>query len=193
MIELAATRDVDSSNTRTISAPAAGGGEVSRAEVSIRDITRCPFSFADVVQCYAASWRSSHGFFPPERVAAFTGDAAASILTDLLAQGGRIWVADVDSMPAGIVALIGEEISKLYVHPDAQNLGIGSKLLAYASAHCHTPRLHVLSINLGAQRLYFRHGFRFTGNRRPFFERIMELEMIGPAHSGKVPLATIGH
>lgn len=162
-----------------------------RVPVDIVSSQECDFSA--IADCYAASWRSSHGFFPAERVARFDAAAGAGILSELLAQGGQLFVALADGRCGGIVCVVGDEISKLYVHPDAQNLGIGSALLAHASAQVHTPRLHVLTINLGAQRLYFRHGFRFTGNRRPFYEGIMELEMIGPAHSGKVPLATISH
>ena len=69
-------------------------------------------------------------------------------------------------------------IGDLYILPDAQGKGYGTKLLDFAIGRCSDiPTLWVLSNNEGAQRLYERNGFCMTGNRHMLSETLSELEM----------------
>ena len=151
-------------------------------EVEVVDIEAC--DFFEVAAAYAEAWRGSHPFLPRSAVESFDALRAATVLAGIAASGGRLSVAVRADVPLGVVAVVDEEISKLYVHPRAQNRGVGSMLLRHACAGCKEPTINVLTTNRGAQRLYFRHGFRFTGKQQPFHDDILELEMVGPSYLG---------
>jgi GNAT superfamily N-acetyltransferase len=75
----------------------------------------------------------------------------------------EVWVAEADDRLVGFAALANDLLGHLYVHPEAQNQGIGSALLE--SAKERRPegfRLWVFQKNEGARRLYERHGFRLV-------------------------------
>jgi putative acetyltransferase len=64
----------------------------------------------------------------------------------------------------------GQELRRLYVHPEFQNRGIGSQLLDAALAHPRLASVPVLFIdvwehNRGARALYERYGFAVVGAR----------------------------
>jgi ribosomal protein S18 acetylase RimI-like enzyme len=73
----------------------------------------------------------------------------------------EVWVAELDGPLVGYAALHDDLLGHLYVHPSAQNRGIGSALLEHAKAlRPHGLHLYVFQQNEGARRLYERHGFR---------------------------------
>jgi ribosomal protein S18 acetylase RimI-like enzyme len=75
----------------------------------------------------------------------------------------EVLVAEADDRLVGFAALANDLLGHLYVHPEAQNQGIGSALLE--SAKERRPegfRLWVFQKNEGARRLYERHGFRLV-------------------------------
>jgi len=63
------------------------------------------------------------------------------------------------------------ELRRLYVHPEFQNRGIGSRLLDAALAHPHLEAASAVFIevwehNHGARALYERYGFAIIGSRK---------------------------
>ncbi len=58
-----------------------------------------------------------------------------------------------------IIAFTPEWINHLYLLPQAQGRGIGSRLLALAKEQARTLDLWIFQKNLNAQRFYERHGF----------------------------------
>ncbi len=79
--------------------------------------------------------------------------------------------------PIGIVSITGSLIEDLYVLPDRQNMGYGTKLLQYAISQCpDTPTLWILENNKDAARLYRRMGFRETGRRNSITDGLDEVE-----------------
>jgi putative acetyltransferase len=59
-----------------------------------------------------------------------------------------------------ILGLWGDVVSHLWVHPDQQNRGAGTALLGLAKERRpHGLQLQVFQQNVGARRLYERHGF----------------------------------
>ena len=73
----------------------------------------------------------------------------------------EVWIAESDGAVAGFAALHGDLLGHIYVHPSAQNRGIGTALLEHAKAlRPQGIRLYVFQQNEGARRLYERHGFR---------------------------------
>ena len=62
--------------------------------------------------------------------------------------------------PVGFLALKGDMVEHLYVHPEAQREGIGSALLDAAKDRRPSGlRLWVFERNSGARAFYARHGF----------------------------------
>ena len=83
----------------------------------------------------------------------------------------------VEEKPIGIVSVTNSLIEDLYVLPDMQNMGYGTKLLQYAIDQCtDTPTLWILENNTKAERLYHRMGFRKTGRKNSITGGIDEIE-----------------
>jgi putative acetyltransferase len=90
-------------------------------------------------------------------------------------QTAETWVYDDGNGVLGFIALIGNEVGGLFVHPEAQNRGIGRSLMDWASLH-HEPLLtEVFEDNTVGRRFYERYGFRET-NR--YFHKPTEQNMI---------------
>jgi ribosomal protein S18 acetylase RimI-like enzyme len=119
--------------------------------------------------------------YPPDDLRVFleetyTPQAFAEALVDA---ASALWVAEADGRPVGY-AQVGPcklphadvtpgcgEIKRLYLRRELQNAGIGGALLAHALEWLQAPGrqlwIGVWSRNLGAQRLYGRHGFEKVG------------------------------
>ncbi|MBO4915051.1 MAG: GNAT family N-acetyltransferase [Oscillospiraceae bacterium] len=116
---------------------------------------------------HAAAWRASHASFcAPDFVAAHTAERQSGYLRDKLAKGAKLYMLLSDK-PIGVVSVTGGLIEDLYILPERQNAGFGTKLLRHAVGRCDgTPTLWILENNTGAARLYAREGFVPTGNRK---------------------------
>ena len=126
-----------------------------------------PVSEANLTQAaelHAVSWRDSHrAVCAPEFLAAHTTERQRSYLQKKLESGSRIFLL-TDKFPVGLVAVTGNLIEDLYVHPDCQCKGYGTALVRYAIRECAgIPTLWLLETNVRAGRLYERLGFRPTG------------------------------
>lgn len=107
-------------------------------------------------------------YLAPDRITAMLGEdrwLVALYNQDLcgFAQYGNLRIDDLFGTPDDI------EIRRLYVVAAHQNRGIGQTLLRAVldETAASTVYLDVWVRNLGAQRLYRRHGFRIVGTR-PF-------------------------
>lgn len=129
---------------------------------------------------HSASWQASHqSFCAPDFVASHTPQAQAAYLRREMAQGKALWLlTEADGAPVGIVSVWGSLIENLYVLPEKQNRGWGTRLLKFAISRCQgTPALWILAHNEGARRLYARHGFAPTGRRNQLTESLWEIEL----------------
>jgi GNAT superfamily N-acetyltransferase len=72
---------------------------------------------------------------------------------------GRVTVLEEDGVVVAFLALDGDVIDHLYVHPDHHRKGHGSALLAYAKAQSEQLELWVFQRNHGAIAFYSAHGF----------------------------------
>lgn len=83
----------------------------------------------------------------------------------------------VEEKPIGVVSVTKGLIEDLYILPDMQNMGYGTKLLLYAVGQCtDTPTLWILENNINAGRLYRRIGFKETGRKNAITNKLDEIE-----------------
>lgn len=126
---------------------------------------------------HSISWKESHrAFCMPDFVASHTPDRQRNYLSNKMNSGTKIYML-VEEKPIGIVSVTNSLIEDLYVLPDMQNMGYGTKLLQYAIDQCtDTPTLWILENNINAERLYQRMGFMRTGRRNSIASGLDEIE-----------------
>ena len=126
---------------------------------------------------HSIAWQESHrSFCTPDFVESHTPQRQYDYFRRKIFGGSRIYMI-VEDEPIGIVSVSGSLIEDLYVLPDRQNMGYGTRLLQYAIEKCtDTPTLWLLKPNMDAQRLYRRIGFRPTGRVRSTPGGIDEVE-----------------
>jgi len=121
----------------------------------------------EAAEVHARSWREAHlGVCTPAFVEAHSAERQERYLRSKLESGSRLFLLTAAGQPVGTVSIKGSEIADLYVLPEEQGKGYGSRLLSFAVGQTDgTPSLWILESNAGAERLYRRFGFRPTGRR----------------------------
>ncbi len=71
------------------------------------------------------------------------------------------WVFEAEDTVAGFIALIGNEVGAIFVHPKLQGRGIGRALMDHAASLRDSLYLDVFKENAVGRRFYDRYGFRF--------------------------------
>lgn len=128
---------------------------------------------------HSVSWQESHRkLCTPDFLAKHTPERQSYELAKALRQGEKAYLLLSQKRPVGIISICENLIENLYILPDEQNKGYGSKLLSFALKQCTgTATLWILNTNKGACRLYSSFGFRKTGNCHQLSEHIFEFEM----------------
>ena len=126
---------------------------------------------------HSISWTESHrAFCAPAFLALHTPERQREYLRGKMSGGTKIYML-VEEGPVGIVSVTNSLIEDLYVLPNFQNRGYGTKLLQYAVGQCaDTPTLWILENNTRAEALYRRMGFQKTGKRNPITDGLDEIE-----------------
>ncbi len=135
---------------------------------------------------HSISWQESHrAFCTPGFVGFHTPRRQEEYLRDKMARGTRLYML-VEGEPAGVVSVTGSLFEDLYVLPERQNRGYGTRLLQYAVSQCTgIPTLWILENNERAGRLYRRMGFRETGRRNAITDGLDEIEFaLGNSQEG---------
>ena len=81
-------------------------------------------------------------------------------IRDILMPSQQVTVAETSGRIVGFIAVSGGWVEQLYLDPGWAGQGIGSRLLAQATAGMSHVKLHCFRANTGARRFYERHGFR---------------------------------
>lgn len=91
-------------------------------------------------------------------IAAVTPD---NITKGINLKNGRWFVAGMQEKVIGFAALESERIRSLYVHPDCQNKGIGSRLLEKLESEAALKNIKTIFLNasLNACKFYESHGY----------------------------------
>jgi len=74
-----------------------------------------------------------------------------------------VTVAETGGRVVAFLALAGEELDHLYVHPDQHRQGLGTALLLHAQQTRTRLELWVFQRNTGALAFYTAHGFAIVG------------------------------
>ncbi len=115
----------------------------------------------DAAKVYMDSWKESHkDICSSEFIEKHDLNYMIDFLSEKLKNDYLIFMS-YDNCPEGIVAInpSGEEICLLYVSPEKQGKGVGTKLLKFALSKCVSPYITVLDSNKKAIDFYKKRGF----------------------------------
>ena len=126
---------------------------------------------------HSISWKESHrAFCTPDFIETHTPDRQREYLRNKMNNGTKLYML-VEEKPIGVVSVTKGLIEDLYILPDMQNMGYGTKLLLYAVGQCtDTSTLWILENNINAGRLYRRIGFKETGRKNAITNKLDEIE-----------------
>ncbi|MCR5605708.1 MAG: GNAT family N-acetyltransferase [Treponema sp.] len=126
---------------------------------------------------HSISWKESHrSFCQKDFIELHSTAHQKEYLLEKINKGTSIYML-IENIPVGIVSITNSLIEDLYVLPDYQNKGYGTKLLTYAIKKCNNvPTLWILENNEKAARLYKRIGFRESGNKKIVKKGLNEIE-----------------
>ena len=71
----------------------------------------------------------------------------------------EVTLSEADGVPVAFLALAGDQIEHLYVHPEHQRIGHGARLLEHVQARRDQLELWVFQRNRDAIAFYAAHGF----------------------------------
>ena len=79
---------------------------------------------------------------------------------DHILKENQLWVVQVNNQPVAFMAMNGDFIDQLYIHPDYWRRGIGQRLIEFARER--SPEhlwLYTLQVNVNARAFYEKNGF----------------------------------
>lgn len=131
----------------------------------------------EAARIHSISWKESHqSFCSTDFIELHSPQRQEEYLRSKLANGSKLFML-VEEEPIGIISITDCVIEDLYVLPEKQNFGFGTKLLQYAMTQCKgVPTLWILENNKAAERLYCRMGFQATGRRNSIANGLDEME-----------------
>ena len=105
-------------------------------------------------------WRSRTASIPAIPPPVHTAEEVREHFSRVVLSRREVWVATVDGLVVGLLALDEDWIDHLYIDPPFFGQGIGTQLMAVAKDHRPDRlKLWAFQSNAGARRFYERHGF----------------------------------
>ena len=131
----------------------------------------------DAANIHSISWKESHkDFCTPDFIEIHSPEHQLKYIRDKINNGTEFFLL-IDEAPVGVVSVTESLIEDLYILPEKQNMGYGTKLLRFAISKCQdTPSLWILENNVNAERLYCRMGFTKTGRSNAITDKLDEIE-----------------
>ena len=128
---------------------------------------------------HSVSWKESHSSFcAPDFVEMHTPERQQGYIQSKIDCESRFFMLIEDDEPIGIVSVKDDLIEDLYILPQKQRMGYGTKLLQFAMEQCTgTPSLWILENNVNAKRLYHKMGFQETGRMNAITDSLNEIEL----------------
>ena len=112
---------------------------------------------ATIADVYLSSRLGAGARIP--RLAHTEDDVRAWFATIVLVEH-EVWVAEADGCVVALMVLRGDSVDQLYVRPDSQRRGIGSRLIGHAKRGRSRLRLFTFESNEPARDFYEKHGFK---------------------------------
>jgi len=116
----------------------------------------------DDFETLAAAWRAAsvvaHDFLTPDFL-----EAEVESIRDVYLPAAETWVAEVDGEPVGFLALLGQVIGGLFVHPNHWGSGVGQALVAKAVEQRGDLTIRLFAENQVGCRFFERAGFAVKG------------------------------
>ncbi|MGW0423491.1 N-acetyltransferase family protein [Streptomyces sp. NPDC003015] len=87
-------------------------------------------------------------------------DEVRAYIRDVVVPSRETWVAVAEEQVVGLMVIVGDLLSQLYLDPDWRGRGIGDRFVALAKER--SPQglsLWTFQVNRSAHRFYERHGF----------------------------------
>lgn len=135
----------------------------------------------EVAECYYNSWLSSHAeYFSEDALSVFSVERIAAVLKKENSSDKITFIAYDKNTINGLVTIdkARSEITNLYIAPDKQRQGIGTKLLEFGIKQMTSiTRVYttILSCNDVGLAFFEKYGFDFTGEQRTMKNGILEL------------------
>ena len=141
-------------------------------------ITVDKMNLLQAAMIHSISWKESHrSFCVPDFVEIHTPERQQEYVQNKMNCGSKFYML-VEDMPVGVVSVKECLIEDLYILPDKQKMGYGTKLLRFAIEQCtDIPTLWILENNTNAKRFYHKMGFKETGRIHAIAEKLDEIEL----------------
>ena len=132
----------------------------------------------EAAMIHSVSWQESHrSFCAPDFVEMHTPERQQLYIQDKINSGSKFFML-IEDEPIGIVSVKDDLIEDLYILPQKQRMGYGTKLLQFAIGQCTgNPTLWILENNSNAKRLYHKMGFQETGKKNAITDSLNEIEL----------------
>ena len=136
-------------------------------------------NIAAAATIHSISWKESHrAFCTPAFIEIHSPERQLQYMRDKMIHGTQFFIL-IDEEPVGVVSVTDSLIEDLYVLPEKQKMGYGTRLLQFAVGQCSgTPSLWILENNANAERLYRRFGFTKSGRSNAITDQLAEIEFV---------------
>ena len=133
----------------------------------------------EAAEVHSLSWKDSHkAFCSKDFIKKHNIENQIGFLRKEIELGKKLYMLIENYSSVGIVSIHKDFIENLYVLPEEQGKGYGTKLLLFAIDKCKgQPILCILDNNKRAYNLYYKYGFRKTGKVNVLCDTISEIEM----------------
>lgn len=109
----------------------------------------------DLLASWAAASEVAHPFLTQEFLA-----AERKNIPKLYLPNAETWVYETDGRVIGFIALIGNEVGAIFVHPTHQRKGVGHMLMDKANALREELEVEVFVKNAVGRAFYEKYGFQ---------------------------------
>lgn len=124
---------------------------------SIREAT--PADALEIAELWLRSRRAAAGI----PAAVHTDDEIRGWFQDVVISAGGVWVTSHEGSLDAMMVLKGDWVEQLYVAPESQRQGHGSRLLRLAQSLRSELALWTFAANTPARAFYQRHRFKAEG------------------------------
>lgn len=141
-----------------------------------------PYQPADddtIIAVWLAASEIAHPFLTDDFIAREKGRVRDDYL-----RKAETWVFEHDERVLGFIAVIGNEVGGIFVHPDAQRKGIGKALMDVAVQLRGEVFLDVFKSNWLGRSFYDRYGFSIKFEHIHEETRQPQLRLCYPPHGG---------